>query len=124
MRGTFFLLAMAAGPAPADGAFFEAKVRPLLAQHCFACHSARARKPRGRLLLDSRKGILAGGNTGPAAVPGRPERSLLLRAVGYGDQQLQMPPKGKLSAREVAVLTEWVRRGLPYPDAGADTSAK
>src|SRR3954447_8171252 len=70
-------------PTAADSQFFERKVRPLLFERCQGCHSARAGKRRGSLLLDAQAGILAGGDSGPAVVPGRPEESLLIRAVRY-----------------------------------------
>ncbi len=97
--------------------FFEAKVRPILVERCFKCHSTQANKSKGHLLLDNRANILKGGDSGPAAAPGHPEQSLLLRAVSYADADLSMPPQGKLPEREIAVLTDWVRRGLPYPGA-------
>lgn len=108
----------------ADFEFFEKKVRPLLAGRCYFCHSTRAKKQRGGLLLDSRAGALRGGDSGPAAVAGQPDKSLLLRAISYGDERLQMPPKGKLPPREIAALTEWVRRGLPFPDSAPPLTAK
>src|SRR5688572_15768206 len=111
----------AAAQAPAfpraDLDFFESKVRPLLSDRCFSCHSTQAKKTRGGLNLDSRTSILKGGDTGPAALAGNPAKSLLLRAVRYEDGELAMPPQGKLPDHEIAMLTEWVRRGLPYPDA-------
>jgi len=97
--------------APADLQFFEAKVRPILANKCYSCHSAKADRVRGGLLLDTREATLAGGNTGPALVAGKPDESLLIQAIRYADPDLQMPPKGeKLSDDEIATLTEWVRR--------------
>lgn len=110
-------------PAPADLEFFEKKVRPLLVERCHSCHSTKAKKQRGNLSLDSRAAILRGGDTGPALVPGRPEASLLIRAVRYEKDGLQMPPKGKLPAAEVAILEEWVRRGAPYPGPAATATA-
>ena len=102
--------------APADLQFFEAKIRPLLAEKCYTCHSKESDKVKGGLLLDSREAVLAGGNTGAAIVPGKPDQSLLIRAVRYKDEDLQMPPKGeKLSDQQIADLTEWVRRGAPDP---------
>jgi cytochrome c553 len=100
----------------ADLQFFEAKIRPILANNCYKCHSKEADKVRGGLLLDSREGMLHGGNTGPAIVAGKPDESLLIQAVRYKDEDLQMPPKGeKLSDQQIADLTEWVRRGAPDP---------
>src|SRR5688572_30396090 len=97
--------------APADLEFFEKRVRPILFERCFSCHSAQAKKLRGGLLLDSHAGLLKGGDTGPAVVPGDPEKSLLVKAIRYTDANLHMPPSGKLADGEIAVLTEWVRRG-------------
>ncbi len=99
--------------------FFEKDVRPLLARHCFACHSGKAAKLKGGLRLDSRALILKGGDTGPAAVPGKSSDSLLVDAIQYGDTY-QMPPKSKLAPREIEILTSWVDAGLPWP-AGETT---
>src|SRR5438128_1199990 len=74
---------------PADYQFFEAKVRPLLIQRCFECHSTALKKPKGGLLLDSRAGILEGGDNGPVVVPGQPEQSPLLKAVRYQEKSFQ-----------------------------------
>ncbi len=102
--------------APADLQFFEAKIRPLLVEKCYQCHSKESDKVKGGLLLDSREAVLAGGNTGPALIPGKPDESLLIQAIRYKDEDLQMPPKGeKLSDQHIADLTEWVRRGAPDP---------
>ena len=115
--------ALAAPPAyrasTEDVAFFEKKVRPILFSRCQDCHSTRAKKKRGGLLLDSRSAILEGGDTGPAAVSGQPDKSLLIQAVRYEHDTLAMPSNGKLSASEIAVLEEWVRRGVPYPGPSA-----
>jgi hypothetical protein len=100
---------------PADVAFFESKVRPMLVNHCFECHSTKAKKMKGKLLLDSREAILKGGASGPAVVPREPDKSLLIQAIRYGKEDLQMPRSGKLPAQEIALLEEWVRRGAPYP---------
>lgn len=125
MRRFVFLLALiVAAPAradqPADVAFFEAKVRPLLAENCHACHGAK--KQRGGLRLDSRAALLHGGDSGPAVVPGHPEKSLLIRAVRHTDPNLRMPEKGKLPDRAIAVLEEWVRRGVAYPGSATPTA--
>jgi cytochrome c553 len=100
----------------ADLAFFESKIRPLLAEHCYSCHSAKAEKLKGGLYVDSLEGLLQGGDSGPALVPGEAAKSLLLKAVSYTDPDLQMPPKGKkLSDRQIAELTQWVKSGAPWP---------
>jgi hypothetical protein len=111
----------AAGEATGEGSaeFFENQVRPLLAESCYSCHSARAKEVKGGLRLDSRERLLTGGDSGPAIVPGQPHKSRLVEAVGYQDPDLQMPPKGKLSAEKVAVLTRWVELGAPWPETSA-----
>src|SRR5512140_2809160 len=75
--------------------FFERKIRPILVDNCYPCHSHEATKVKGGLLLDSRADLLKGGDTGPVVVPGRPDDSLLVKAVRYTDDNLQMPPKNK-----------------------------
>ena len=114
------LVLMATGfavePTRAQLDFFESKVRPVLANNCYKCHSTKAEKVKGGLLLDSREGLLKGGDTGPAIVPGDPEKSLLLKAVRQTDPDLAMPPKGdKLSDQQIADLTAWIKMGAPDP---------
>jgi len=94
--------------------FFEKRIRPVLAENCFGCHSDR--KQKGGLRLDSRQAMLNGGETGPAIVPGHPELSLLLKAIHYNDE-LKMPPKGRLGAEHVTALTTWIKQGAPWPDS-------
>ena len=105
-----------AEPDAAAVAFFEKQVRPLLVENCHGCHSAKANKTRAGLALDSREAILKGGEAGPAVVPGKPEQSLLITAVHATKAELQMPPKGKLRAQQIAVLEKWVKDGAAYPD--------
>ena len=112
--------ASASGPAAIQQsreqeAFFEQKVRPLLADKCFSCHSIESKKQKGGLLLDSRDAILKGGESGPAAVEGQPKDSLMIRAVHYHEPDLQMPPKEKLMAKDVATLEQWVTGGMYFP---------
>jgi hypothetical protein len=116
--------AAAEAPSAADVSFFETKVRPLLAERCQRCHSTRAKKQKGGLLLDSRAAVLKGGGHGPAVVPGQPEKSLLIQAVHRAEDAPNMPPGGPLAANEVAVLEEWVRRGAPFPDAAPAVTRK
>jgi len=98
--------------------FFEKKIRPLLVEHCYKCHSAESEKVKGGLRLDTRAGLLKGGDTGPAIVPGDPEKSLLIKAVRYTDKDLQMPPKDKkLPDAQIADLVAWVKMGAPDPRA-------
>ena len=98
--------------------FFENYIRPLLAQNCYKCHSAEAGKAKGELLLDTRDGLHRGGDSGPAIVPGDPKASLLLKAVSYENDDLQMPPKNKLPDAAIAKLTEWIKMGAPDPRDG------
>ena len=97
-----------------DAEFFEKKIRPVLVERCYSCHSTPSGKRKGGLLLDSRDNILKGGDSGAAAVAGDPGKSLLLRAIMYSDD-LKMPPKGRLGGTIVDDLKEWIRRGLPWP---------
>ncbi len=98
-----------------DLAFFESRIRPVLVEQCYSCHSAQAKKPKGKLLLDSRDGLRKGGESGPAIVLGDPDRSLLIRAVRHTDPELKMPPDKKLPASVIADLEAWVKRGAPDP---------
>ena len=107
-------------PDSEQAAFFEAKVRPLLVEHCYECHGEK--KQKGGLRLDSLPGWQTGGDSGAVIVPGQPETSLLVEAIRYKNEDLQMPPKEPLPAAAVAVLTEWVRRGAPDPRATASAS--
>jgi hypothetical protein len=114
--GLFVFQTSAAEITPAQTQFFENKIRPIFADNCYKCHSQQAEKLKGGLLLDTRDGLLTGGETGPAIVPGDPEKSRLIKAVRYIDPDLQMPPKGKkLSDAQIADLTAWVRMGAPDP---------
>ncbi|MCI0539449.1 MAG: DUF1553 domain-containing protein [Verrucomicrobiales bacterium] len=111
--------AVAALP-PEQVQFFERRIRPVLAEHCYECHSAQAKKLKGGLLLDSKAGWQRGGETGePAIIPGDTEKSLLLRAVRHDDPDLAMPPKKpKLPDTIIADLTVWVKAGAPDPRDG------
>jgi hypothetical protein len=98
--------------------YFEGKVRPVLIKHCYECHSHKTGTSEGGLYLDTRAGMIKGGESGTAVVPGNPSRSLLITAIGYANEDLQMPPKdegGKLNADVVADLTKWVEMGAPAP---------
>src|SRR5262249_51628708 len=109
-------------PSPAAIAFFETKVRPVLVENCFGCHGPA--KQRGGLRADSRAALLAGAAQGAAVVPGEPDRSLLVKAVRQEDADLKMPPKKKLSARQIADIAEWVRAGAPWPGDTAASPAR
>jgi hypothetical protein len=111
-----------AKPTPEGIEFFEKKVRPVLVKHCYSCHSADAKKLKGELHLDTRDGVLRGGATGPAVVPGEPAKSRLVKAVRHADGAEAMPPKEKLSAEVIADLETWVKMGAPDPrDGGPST---
>jgi len=99
----------------AETRFFEKRIRPILAEHCYECHSEEAGERKGGLLLDRERGWLDGGNTGKAVVPGDLQGSLLITAVRYQDEDLQMPPKDELEDKDVRLLEQWVRRGAPGP---------
>ena len=100
--------------------FFEQRIRPVLVEHCHECHSASAKKLQSGLRLDSRAGLIAGGDTGPSIVPGKPEASLLIRAVNHADADSAMPPKRPQLARQVRQdLERWVAAGAPWPASEA-----
>ena len=97
----------------ADREFFEKSVRPLLAEHCYECHSAK--EANGGLRLDSRIGVAKGGDSGAVLTAGQPSNSLLMKAVEYKDRDLQMPPKNKLTDEQISVLRRWIEKGAPDP---------
>ena len=115
--------ARAAEPDPKAIEFFESKIRPVLVKHCYSCHSADAqdkKKLKAGLRLDSRDGVLKGGESGPALVPGDPKKSLLIKAL-KGDGLEQMPPEKPLSAGVVADFEKWVKEGAADPRTAAQT---
>ena len=104
-----------------DGiAFFEQKIRPVLVEQCYSCHSAEAKKLKGNLYLDSRAGWQKGGDSGePAIVPGKPEESLLIRTLRHEEEGLEMPPKKPmLPDAVIADFIAWVKMGAPDPRDG------
>jgi hypothetical protein len=106
--------------------FFEKKIRPLLAEHCYSCHSGEAaamKKLKGGLLLDTRDGVRGGGDSGPAVVPGKPAESLLIETLKY-DGEIKMPPKGKLPATAIADFEAWIKLGAPDPRTQASAGRK
>ncbi|MGI9474356.1 MAG: PSD1 and planctomycete cytochrome C domain-containing protein [Rubripirellula sp.] len=105
---------------PDEIRFFEQKIRPLLVKHCYECHSEEAGEQQGGLLLDRRKGWLEGGDTNKSVIPGEPDASLLITAIRYEDDELQMPPDGRLSDADVLLLEQWVQQGAvgPVTDMG------
>jgi len=100
---------------PAQREFFEDEIRPLFIEHCYECHDASDGDFKGGLALESPAGLREGGDTGPAVAPGHPEKSLLIRAIGYADRDLQMPPRSPLPDEAVRNLEKWVAMGAPDP---------
>jgi len=110
---------------PEEGvAFFEKRIRPVLEEHCYDCHSAEAPKVKGGLKLDSREGWAKGGDSGPAIVPGKPDDSLLITGVRHWDKSFQMPPEHALPPQAIADFVEWVKLGAPDPRTGDAAPAK
>ena len=95
--------------------FFEKQIRPLLADHCYECHSAGAKKIKGGLVLDSRAGVQKGGDNGAVLTPGDADASALIEAVRHADEDTAMPPKKKLPPEAIAALETWVKMGAPDP---------
>jgi len=121
---TLLLLAIFIGtssantPSPEQAEFFEAKIRPLLANNCYGCHSQKADskgKLKAGLYLDSYKGLINGGDSGSALVPGEPDQSRIVEAVLYRNEDMAMPPKGKLSLENIELIKKWVQMGAPWP---------
>src|SRR5262252_6966514 len=118
----FELTVQARQPAPPSAAaspeYFELKVRPVLASNCYECHTDGQ---FGGLRLDSREAMLKGGRSGPAIVPGDPDKSLLIQAVRQTNEKLKMPKGGRLRTDEIEVLVEWVKAGALWPATGTAT---
>ncbi len=106
-----------------DTAFFEAKIRPVLAAKCYGCHASNLKAPMGGLALDNKAALLRGGDGGPVLIPGKPDESRLLSALGYTDQNLQMPPTGKLPDAVIADFRQWITDGAPDPRTAASTTS-
>ena len=119
--GVFSAVAVdTATPSAEQLEFFENAVRPLLADKCYRCHSTKAEekgKLKAGLFLDSRAGLLKGGDSGSALTPGDPSKSFLVEAVNYRNEDMEMPPKGKLKDEQIKILTDWVKMGAPWPRA-------
>ncbi len=95
--------------------FFEKKIRPVLAESCYSCHSSKMKSPKGGLALDTKAGMLKGGVSGVAVIPSKPQQSLLLRAIRQTDLNLKMPPGDKLSDAVIADFEQWITLGAPDP---------
>src|SRR6478672_10174347 len=118
---TIFLLALFASFAQASDSdragfdFFEKHIRPVLSEQCYKCHSAQAEKLKGKLLLDNREAMMRGGEGGPIIVPGDPDKSRLIIALRFTDEDMQMPPKHQLPREQVEAFEKWVKMGAPDP---------
>src|SRR5262245_32333150 len=93
---------------PEGLALFEQRIRPVLVDKCYSCHSAKSEKIKGNLVVDTREGLLKGGDTGPSLVPGDVEKSLLIKALRWADDEFKMPPKKRLPPEVVADFEAWV----------------
>ena len=115
-------LGQAADMSPDQRAFFENKIRPVLVKQCYECHSQSAKKLGGKLLLDAPSEMIAGGESGPAMIPGKPDDSLIVQALRYGG--IEMPPKKRLPDQVVNDFVTWVKMGAPDPRADAPKVAR
>ncbi len=107
-----------------DIAFFESKIRPVLVASCYKCHSGQTKAPKGGLRVDSRAALLRGGDSGPALVPGKPDESLIIKAINYEGAVVEMPPKEKLPARVLADFRRWVAAGAVDPRVDTSVVAR
>ena len=106
-----------------DVEFFEARIRPVLVQRCYSCHNSKLAAPKGDLVLDTKEGLLKGGASGPALVPGNPAESRLLKVLSYTDPLVQMPPSGKLADAVLEDFTQWIAKGAADPRVAAPALA-
>src|SRR5437660_8112189 len=111
-------------PAPANGAAIEKQARAILQTNCYRCHSHQAGKSKGGLMVDSLASMRKGGTTGPAVMPGQPDKSLLYKAILHEDPELKMPRGGKLSDADIAVLRSWIKAGAPWTEAPVKTGVR
>jgi hypothetical protein len=119
VTGTAQVVAAESTISPKGIKFFEYKIRPVLVEHCYKCHSLESGKAKGGLVLDTRDGLTAGGERGPAIVPGKPGTSLLLAAISHSDPDLEMPPKkARLSDTIISNFKNWIAMGAPDPRIG------
>jgi hypothetical protein len=108
-------------PDPAGVEFFEKKIRPLLVENCYTCHSADT-NAKGGLRVDDRNGLLQGGNHGPAVVPGQPDKSLLIQKVTHTDPKVRMPLGKQLPEPRIEDLKKWIRDGAAWPAVAVPAS--
>src|SRR3954468_3654246 len=118
--GIGFMLAGASIARADEGSdFFEKQIRPVMVERCYECHSAGAKKVKGKFKLDTKEDFEKGGETGAPVVKGGREKSLLIKAIRYKDEDLAMPPKEKLPDQQIADFEKWVKMGAPYPPGAA-----
>src|SRR6185503_18929902 len=103
---------------------FEKRIRPVLVDKCYSCHSAGAEKIKGNLVVDTREGLLKGGDTGPSLLPGHPDKSLLIKALKWSEEEFKMPPKKRLSPEVIADFETWIRKGAPDPRVSTAPASK
>jgi hypothetical protein len=118
---TIALQAMAADMTPDQRSFFESRIRPVLVKQCYECHSQNSKKLGGKLLLDAPSEMIAGGESGPTLIPGKPDDSLIIQALRYDG--LEMPPKKRLPEPVVHDFITWVKMGAPDPRADLPKTA-
>ena len=106
-----------------EAEFFESRIRPVLATRCLGCHSSTLAAPKGDLVVDTKAGLARGGRLGPAIVPGKPAESRLLQALSYTNQNLAMPPGGKLPDHVIADFEQWIARGAVDPRVDSTPAA-
>jgi hypothetical protein len=115
IAGTSLVSTANEAPSPEQLEFFETRIRPVLAQNCYECHSTKAKKLKAGLYLDRRAGWQRGGENGPVIIPGKPEESRLIIAIRYDNNDLRMPKKGKLPAKVITDFEKWIEMGAPDP---------
>lgn len=119
----FAATGLTAADSPEGIAFFEKKVQPILVEHCYECHSVDTKKLRGELYLDSKPGWQTGGDSGPAIFPGGADGSLMIRAVHYREENIELPSKQQLPRTAIDTLVQWVAMGAPNPRTEATAPA-
>ncbi len=128
--GSVFLFTLIAGQLNAQSSgdeLFEKKIRPILVDNCYVCHSSKSKRPMGGLILDTKAGLMKGGVSGAVIVPGKPAESLLMRVLHYNDPMLKMPPTSKLPDAVIADFEQWIAAGAADPrvdTVAATTPAK